>query len=66
MVDNVSVGEGLVPSRGDVSGQNERDGTRPSPTKIVWQPDESIGSGVYLVRAPVGDKSITKRIVYLK
>jgi len=33
---------------------------------IVWQPDASLGSGVYLVRAPVEGKTITKRIVYLK
>jgi hypothetical protein len=32
----------------------------------VWQPDATIGSGVYLVRAKVGDRNITKRIVYLK
>jgi len=31
-----------------------------------WQPDESLGSGVYLVRAKIGDESVTKRIVYLK
>jgi len=32
----------------------------------VWQPEASVGSGVYLVRAKVGDKDITKRVVYLK
>lgn len=38
----------------------------------VWRPDNSVGSGVYLVRASVGPstgsgtKSITKRVVYLK
>jgi hypothetical protein len=35
-------------------------------TPVVWQPDEKIGSGVYLVRAMVGDESVTKRVVYLK
>jgi len=39
---------------------------------FVWQPDESIGSGVYLVRARFdkltdrGGKDIAKRVVYLK
>ena len=33
---------------------------------LIWRPDESIGSGVYLVRATVGGESVTKRIVFLK
>ena len=42
-----------------------------APTEIVWQPDDNIGSGVYLVRAKIGDRHapeaiITKRVVYLK
>ncbi len=32
----------------------------------IWQPDENIGSGVYLIRASFGDESTMKRIVYLK
>jgi len=36
------------------------------PYEYVWRPDDNITSGVYLVRATVGDKSVTKRIVYLK
>ncbi len=32
----------------------------------VWQPDESVGSGVYLVRATMGEETATKRVVYLK
>ncbi len=35
-------------------------------TEFVWQPDKSIGSGIYLVRAKVGDETTIKRIVYLK
>ncbi len=31
-----------------------------------WSPDKSIGSGVYLVKAKIGNASITKRVVYLK
>ncbi|MCK5832659.1 C10 family peptidase [bacterium] len=34
--------------------------------EFIWQPDESIGSGIYLVRASSGNSEITKRIVYLK
>ncbi len=57
---NNSVGDGSpVPS------SNER-GDR-APTEIVWQPDESIGSGVYLIRAKMEDGQMaSKRIVYLK
>jgi hypothetical protein len=32
----------------------------------IWTPDPSLGSGVYLVRARLGEESITKRVVYLK
>jgi hypothetical protein len=31
-----------------------------------WKPDNSIGSGIYLVKAKTGEKEITKRVVYLK
>jgi len=33
---------------------------------FIWQPDESISSGVYLVRAKFGDQTVTKKVVYLK
>ena len=34
---------------------------------IIWQPEEAISSGVFLVRATTSDgQQITKRIVYLK
>ncbi|MCD6501467.1 C10 family peptidase, partial [bacterium] len=36
------------------------------PTPVIWQPEKSLSSGVYLVRAKIGDNNITKRIVYLK
>jgi hypothetical protein len=32
----------------------------------IWRPDNSVGSGIYLVRAKMGDKEVTKRVVYLK
>ena len=59
-----TVGEALVASR---YGE-KREGTSPSPTarEITWMPNASLGSGVYLVRAKVGDGEITKRVVYLK
>jgi hypothetical protein len=33
---------------------------------IVWRTESNISSGIYLVRAKIGDKEITKRVVYLK
>jgi len=35
-------------------------------TPAIWTPDKSLGSGVYLVHAKIGNESVTKRIVYLK
>ena len=35
-------------------------------TDNIWQPDASIGSGVYLIRARFGNESVAKRVVYLK
>jgi len=60
------VGEGFTPSRDVDAGFNDRDGARPSPTEIVWMPDKSLGSGVYLIRAKIGDSALSKRVVYLK
>ncbi|MCD6502348.1 T9SS type A sorting domain-containing protein [bacterium] len=36
------------------------------PTPQIWQPEKSLGSGIYLVRTVVGEKSLTKRILYVK
>ena len=33
---------------------------------VVWKPDESITSGIYLVRAKSDGQTITRRIIYLK
>ncbi|MCD6502349.1 T9SS type A sorting domain-containing protein [bacterium] len=38
----------------------------PTNREYIWTPEKSLGSGVYLVRAKIGDKEITKRVVYLK
>jgi len=63
---NNPVGVGFTPARIDDAGKNERDGARPSPTEIIWRPDESVGSGIYLVRARFDDGEVTKRVIYLK
>ena len=36
------------------------------PTPRIWRPDKSVVSGIYLVRARVGDCESTERIIYLK
>ena len=59
MVDKMSVGATRRVARS--TGQPPVD-----PYETVWQPSAAIGSGVYLVRAKIGDESITKRVVYLK
>jgi len=33
---------------------------------FTWHPDESISSGIFLIRATTGTQTLTKRIVYLK
>ncbi len=50
----------LSPSSAETAGFSE------DPTPVVWQPDESITSGVYLIRARVGNAEATKKVVYLK
>ncbi len=35
-------------------------------SEFIWQPDENLGSGVYLVRATVASQTVSKRVVYLK
>ena len=35
-------------------------------TPRVWTPDKSIASGIYLVRATVGNHSVTKKLVLIK
>jgi len=59
-VDNLSVGAYRI--------RPKNASTRLTPTggQYIWQPDENIGSGVYLVRATVGANIVSKRVVYLK
>lgn len=64
-VDNITVGANLV--FGQPSGDHKN-----HPCETVWQPDDNIPSGVYLVRACFESaqrkdgQTVTKRIVYLK
>jgi len=39
---------------------------RSAQANLVWKPEENIASGVYIVRATAGNRSATKRVVYLK
>ena len=61
LVAEIPVGEGpcALPPRGDAKNGTTRE--------IIWQPDEKIGSGVYLVRARVDDgQTAIEKVVYLK
>ncbi len=66
--DRGTVGAGFTPALNDVADNNERDGARPSPTthKFVWTPDETVTSGVYLVRAGIDGKTVSRKVVLLK
>jgi len=35
-------------------------------TPCIWTPDEEIGSGIYLVRAKVGERIVNKKTVFLR
>jgi len=67
--------EAISPNnRSSVPLDTRRDAVSINNCEFVWQPDPSLGSGVYLVRARVGGRgdlaptgqAATKRIVYLK
>jgi hypothetical protein len=67
--------EAISPNnRSSVPLDTRRDAVSINNCEFVWQPDESLPSGVYLVRARVGGRgdlaptgqAATKRIVYLK
>ncbi len=64
----VPVGAGLAPAFSADTVTQAQDGVKPSPTKnvFVWQPDETLPAGVYLVRATFGEQTATKRVVFLK
>ena len=36
------------------------------PTPRIWRPEKSLGSGIYLIRTSSDNKTVTKRIIYLK
>ncbi len=61
------VGEGLKPSRLLTVTQTGGSETTPLQNgEFIWQPAPSLPSGVYLVRATVGEETATRRVVYLK
>ena len=59
-------------NRSSVPLDTRRDAVSINNREFVWQPDESLGSGVYLIRARFGTLSdqnaceISRRVVYLK
>ena len=56
----------------DINGRLVGNLPRPSshsdegPTPLMWQPDKSLGSGVYLIRVNIGEEVVYGRVVYLK
>ncbi|OQX88583.1 MAG: hypothetical protein B6D65_05725 [candidate division Zixibacteria bacterium 4484_93] len=34
--------------------------------EVIWQPDKSVASGIYFVRAKAGNKTATRKVVYLR
>jgi len=59
--------EAISPNnRSSVPLDARRDAVSINNHEFVWQPDESLPSGVYLVRATIEDETTSKRIVYLK
>ena len=59
MVADIPVGSRPASTTGDA-------GVAPTNETVIWSPDESVGSGVYLVRARIADKTMMKRVVFIK
>ena len=55
-----------IPVNNPDPSANGRGDRAPTNETVIWTPDKSIGSGIYLVRARFSGESIAKRIVYLK
>jgi hypothetical protein len=67
IVDNLPVGEGLKPSRSLTVPQTGGSETTPLRNdEFIWHPDESLPSGVYLVRIVQGGLTYAKPVVYVK
>ncbi|HHS49782.1 MAG TPA: T9SS type A sorting domain-containing protein [candidate division Zixibacteria bacterium] len=68
IVENISVGEG--PRAFPLDGNSENgsaQGRSLTTREFIWQPDENLPSGVYLVRATAsGGQTAARRVVYLK
>ena len=60
--------EGFMPDEKSPTQSQEISpyGRNDNMSEFLWQPEDNIGSGIYLVRAKIGDESTSKRIVYLK
>ncbi len=61
-----NVGEGLAPAKIEIYDLNGKCIWAFDKTPCVWQPAQSISSGIYLIRATKGGETITKRAVLLK
>jgi len=66
LVAEISVEEGFTPSRLSQTTKTGGSETTPLRNEYIWQPDPSFGSGIYLVRARVGEDEVTKRVVFMK
>ncbi len=55
---------GATPCGRPLEGQAH--GPAPTNREYIWTPDESVGSGIYLVRVRIGDESVIKRVVLIK
>jgi len=59
--------EAISPNnRSSVPLDTRRDAVSINNCEFIWQPHESLPSGVYLVRARIGDCEMARRVVYLK
>ena len=69
IVAEISVGEEHLLTEGKSHGRvlpNDGRAHRPSPTTIIWSPDASVGSGVYLISIKTGGNIYTKPVIYIK
>jgi len=43
-----------------------KDLSESQPGLYIWKPDESLSSGIYFIRATVGEQTITKRAILIR
>ncbi len=46
--------------------EGQAHGPAPTTREYIWQPEKSLGSGVYLIKINIDGNEISKRVVYLK